>query len=139
MLLRDLLVALPGLIAPTGSSSRVEEIEVQKSPQIVSPLAATEAKAVVVPGLAGSSSFLDKAMQDFYQQTGTKPPVETPPVQEPDQGPAPSTPLPARVDSLTAEAGRVLTIEPEGGNIASVRVLSQASHGHVSVNPDNSL
>ena len=141
MLLRDLLVALPGLIGPTGSSSRVEDIEVQKSSQIVTPLASTEAKAVTVPGLSGSSSFLDKALKDFYQQTGFKPPVETLPGEEQDgQGPVVSTPLPPRTDTLTAEAGRVLTIEPDAaGEIASIRILSQSDHGHVSVNPDNSL
>ncbi len=39
-----------------------------------------------------------------------------------------------------AEAGRVVSIGlDDSGPVESVRILSQSSHGHVSVNPDNSL
>lgn len=139
MLLRDLLVALPGLIGPTGTSSRVEEIEVQKSSQIVSPtaMALETGESAALPGIAASPSFMERALKDFYQQTGFQPPVDPEPA---ELGPGNGTPLPAQVDKLTAEAGRVLTIDTESkGDVASIRVLSQASHGHVSVNPDNSL
>ncbi|MBC9248501.1 right-handed parallel beta-helix repeat-containing protein [Paracoccus sp. 11-3] len=51
-----------------------------------------------------------------------------------------ATELPARDEALTAEAGRVAIITPEdAGDIASIRILTQGEHGHVSVNPDNSL
>ena len=48
--------------------------------------------------------------------------------------------LPETSVSLTAEAGRVLTINPSSNeDVSSVRILSQAEHGHVSVNPDFGL
>lgn len=164
MLLRDLLVALPGLIGPTGSPSRVQDIEVQEAPQIVSPaIMKAPAQAATLPD-PGSSRFMEQALKDYYEQTGFQPPVTptpTPPPPKPEPEPQPQpepqpepepqpqpepeppvtgTPLPLRVDTLTADAGRVLTIEPTGsGAIAGVKILSQTSHGHVSVNPDNSL
>ncbi|MCU0906561.1 MAG: hypothetical protein MUF73_03755 [Rhodobacteraceae bacterium] len=37
-------------------------------------------------------------------------------------------------------AGRVTTIEPVGGdNVAAIRILQHPAHGHLSVNPDNTL
>ena len=142
MLLRDLLVALPGLIGPTASSSRVEEIEVQKSSQIVSPSVMALETTAVSPNAMAFPSFPPQATPNFYQQTGSQPganPQPTNPV-PPQPGPVVTPPLPGQADKLTAEAGRVLTIEPEGnGDIASIVVLSQSSHGHVSVNPDNTL
>ena len=57
-----------------------------------------------------------------------------------DGTPEAATELPARDEALTAEAGRVAIITPEDtGDIASIRILTQGEHGHVSVNPDNSL
>lgn len=54
--------------------------------------------------------------------------------------PVDPTELPLRLEKLTAEAGRVLTVEPtDNGDIASIRILSQGEHGHISVNPDHSL
>lgn len=77
------------------------------------------------------------------------PPVttpETPVPTDPETGEPgggtsePTTELPARDEALTAEAGRVAIITPEdAGDIASIRILTQGEHGHVSVNPDNSL
>lgn len=151
MLLRDLLVALPGLIGPTGTSSRVEELEVQKSSQIVTPVAMPSAQAGFTTGTTSptaQSGFMEKALQDFQKQAGYQPPVDpkpTDPVQpgsgeDPDKDPVDTTPLPAQVDKLAAEAGRVLIIDTgDKGEIAGIRILSQSSHGHVSVNPDNSL
>lgn len=75
-------------------------------------------------------------------------PVEPGPVDpaptDPGQGSGGNTgggsPLPPASRALNAEAGRVLTIDLENaGDIAGVRILSQADNGHVSVNPDNSL
>ncbi|WP_207101618.1 right-handed parallel beta-helix repeat-containing protein [Paracoccus shandongensis] len=136
-MLRDLLVALPGLIGTTGSPSRAEDVGVQASSQIASPaVAVAQAPATTLPSGTASPSFLEKALADFKQQTGYEPGTAT----EPEDDTAGTGALPLRVDSLTAEAGRVLTIETEGSaEIAGIRVLSQASHGHVSVNPDNSL
>ena len=52
MLLRDLLVALPGLVGTVGTPSRAQDIEV-KSSQIVSPTASsipeTIASSVRIP------------------------------------------------------------------------------------------
>lgn len=70
MLLRDLLVALPGLIGPAGSS-RVDEIDVQASSQIVTAAATASAARTPAPVNADmSSSFMDKALKDFHQKTG---------------------------------------------------------------------
>lgn len=148
MLLRDLLVALPGLIGSTGSTSRVQEIEVQDTSQITAPTVATSTKAIALPDIIASSGFLGQAMNDYYKQTGFQPPVapepepESPVVSPPDPEPTP-TPLPQLTQSLTAEAGRVLTVEPTAEStdsaIASIKILSQTSHGHVSVNPDKTL
>ncbi|MGN7870075.1 right-handed parallel beta-helix repeat-containing protein [Paracoccus sp. 22332] len=140
MLLRDLLVALPGLIGSTGTASRVQELEVQDASQIVVPTAVTSTKAIALPDITASSGFLGQAMSDYYKQTGFQPPAtpepEPPVVPTPDPDP---TPLPSRTENLTAEAGRVLTIEPTDSGIASIKILSQTSHGHVSVNPDKTL
>lgn len=140
MLLRDLLVALPGLIGPTATTSRVQELEVQDASQIVVPTAVTSTKAIALPDITASSGFLGQAMSDYYKQTGFQPPAtperEPPVVPTPDPDP---TPLPSRTENLTAEAGRVLTIEPTDSGIASIKILSQTSHGHVSVNPDKTL
>ncbi|VDS10768.1 hypothetical protein PARHAE_03987 [Paracoccus haematequi] len=140
MLLRDLLVALPGLIGSTGTASRVQELEVQDASQIVVPIAVTSTKAIALPDITASSGFLGQAMSDYYKQTGFQPPAtpepEPPVVPTPDPEP---TPLPQRTENLTAEAGRVLTIEPTDSGIASIKILSQTSHGHVSVNPDKTL
>lgn len=140
MLLRDLLVALPGLIGSTGTASRVQELEVQDASQIVVPTAVTSTKAIALPDITASSGFLGQAMSDYYKQTGFQPPAtpepEPPVVPTPDPEP---TPLPQRTENLTAEAGRVLTIEPTDSGIASIKILSQTSHGHVSVNPDKTL
>ena len=95
---------------------------------------------------------------------GTEPPVTKPeppaPIQpEPTPTPTPTpgegngtptpevdgatggdTELPTSDAAITAEAGRVTIITPEGeGDIASIRILTQGEHGHVSVNPDNTL
>lgn len=148
MLLRDLLVALPGLIGPTSTTSRVQEIEIQTSSQIVNPTVATSSaiSAVDLASSGVSSGFLQNALKDFYQQTGYQLPKETDPGTQlgEELGTDPvdpgSAPLAPRTDALTAEAGRVLTIDVDGSaGIAGIRILSQASHGHVSVNPDNSL
>lgn len=51
-----------------------------------------------------------------------------------------ATTLQERIESVTAEAGRVQTIDVTGSSeIDSIRIMSQPSHGHVSVNPDLSL
>ncbi|TBN38645.1 hypothetical protein EYE42_12185 [Paracoccus subflavus] len=185
MLLRDLLVALPGIIAPTAPSSRAEEVEVQSSSSIVSPAATAAMPGTILPDTGASSGFLGDAFKDFYGQTGfqvaeqvepgpaapapTEPdpappaapdpvapanPDPVPPVKdipqeevirdEPEAGTGGNTgggvPLPSTVDAMTAEAGRVTTIDISGaGDIADIRILSQTSHGHVSVNPDNTL
>lgn len=149
MLLRDLLVTPLGSIGPTGSSSRVEAAdEAQNSLQIVTSTP-TKAKPSTMSDIQGAS-FLDKA----YQQTGYTSPVDIPPAEEPieelvvspvdipsPREPIVSIPMSLHADTLAAEAGRVTTIQPKGNSdeIASIRILSQSSHGHVSVNPDNSL
>ena len=119
MLLRDLLVALPGLIGPTATTSRVQELEVQDASQIVVPTAVTSTKAIALPDITASSGFLGQAMSDYYKQTGFQPPAtpepEPPVIPTPDPEP---TPLPQRTENLTAEAGRVLTIEPTDSGIA---------------------
>lgn len=160
MLLRDLLVALPGIIVPTAPAARVEDAEVQASSQIVSPAMTATASSVALPGGGASSGFLGNAFNDFYSQTGFRVVEATDPGQgnpgqgnpgqgnpgqgNPGQGTGGSTggtsPLAPRTEALTAEAGRVLTIDTgDQGDIATIRILSQSSHGHVSVNPDKTL
>lgn len=131
MLLRDLLVALPGLVGPTNSASRVEEVP-PPSQVVVPTVAAPKDDTSVEPTFDTSSAFYEKAKQDFYGKTGYTTPTE--PAEHLDI----SSSLPG--SNLVAEAGRVLNIDPEGGDqIASIRILTQANHGHVSVNPDKSL
>lgn len=135
MLLRDLLVALPGLIGPAGSLTRTDDITFDKlqgqtSFQVVSPVFVLGGNGGVsmAPGFDLSAIFLQDALKDFFQQAGFQPPA------------GPGTPLPLRTDALTAEAGRVLTIDADdSAPVESVRILSQPGHGHVGVNPDNSL
>jgi hypothetical protein len=44
------------------------------------------------------------------------------------------------VNPTTVTAGRVATIAPQGGDdVISVRILQHPNHGHLSVNPDNTL
>lgn len=155
MLLRDLLVALPGLIGSTNSTSRVEEVP--SSSQVVSPVVvAAESETGAEPTTGTPSVLYEKAAEEPAQEPDPEAPVEPEPVEEPQEEPIeepvkvpeeepaeepdPSSLLPLRTDSLSAEAGRVLTIETEGSSeVAGVRILTQASNGHVSVNPDNSL
>lgn len=135
MLLRDLLVAMPGLIGPTTSPARAQEIEVQEPAQVVAPASFTlqAPNAVFSSGSTASSPFMQQALKDLYEQTDFQ--LGSP---EPETPPAPSSPL--RVQNLSADAGRVLTIDLEDGSpVSGVRILTQSSHGQVSVNPDNSL
>ncbi|MFC3631249.1 right-handed parallel beta-helix repeat-containing protein [Paracoccus angustae] len=109
MPLRDLPVALPGSVGSNGSDLQAEDIGALEALQAVSPV-------VVSPKPVA---------------TGSEPQAEPP---------AASAFPPEPIHSLTAEAGRVLTIEAKAtGEIASIQILSQSSHGHVGVNPDNSL
>lgn len=148
MLLRDIPVATPELIGPTDNASDVREIEVQKALQAVATTEVAERQPITVPDLSSASGFYSDALKSYYEQTGSRPTASPQPQPDPQPEPQPqpepetpgtSTPLPLRTDTLTAEAGRVLTIEPADSGIASIKILSQTSHGYVSVNPDNSL
>ncbi|MFD2816985.1 hypothetical protein ACFSYD_25215 [Paracoccus aerius] len=72
-MLRDLLVALPGLIGPTGTMSRVPEIQAQDASQVIVPAAVTSSRAIALPEITASSDFLRQAMIDYYKQTGFQP------------------------------------------------------------------
>ena len=48
-------------------------------------------------------------------------------------------PTPIEGQPVTMMTGRMRTLEPQGDDIASVRILSQPEHGHVSVNPDKTI
>ncbi|WP_103174343.1 right-handed parallel beta-helix repeat-containing protein [Paracoccus sp. SY] len=73
MLLRDLLVALPGLVGTVGTPSRAQDIEV-KSSQIVSPTASsipeTIASSVGIP----TASNLTGDVAGDHQETGSQDP-----------------------------------------------------------------
>lgn len=162
MLLRDLLVALPGLIGPTGSASRIEDIEVKTSSQLVS-VPAPAAQASGLSNVAASLGSAERPLEDTPRQTGFQPAVESesqetqlsrtvgadpvPPRQgqQPVQDAGDALPSAAAValnqdHSATVMAGRVATLLPDDhGKIASVRILDGADWGHVSVNPDKSL
>ena len=139
MLLRDLLVAIPSLIGPVASPHRAPEIGTPEPSQIAAP--ATAMFQTQPP----SSAFMDQALKDLYEETGYQPQVPEEPQlttgSQPEEPEVPTAPsAPRSVDNLTAEAGRVLTIHlEEDASISAVRILSQARHGHVSVNADNSL
>lgn len=145
MLLSDLPAALPVSGRPTNSVSLAEEVP----SQVVSPAVAGSKGETRVKLLGDTSSlFYEKAMEDFSEKAGyTAPaePVEEPaedptasPLEEPEENPDVLS-LPSS-SNLNAEGGRVLIIVPESDDqIAGIRILTQASHGHVSVNPDNSL
>lgn len=162
MLLRDLIVALPGLVGPTP---RVEEIEVKTSSQIVNPPVMSRDTAMSDAG--ASSDLSERDVNSFSRQAGFQPATETPlpvretvsdktgsrpdpipprqeqPVREDDDDALPSA-APIALDlakGVTVMAGRVATLLPDddGGQIASVRILEGSDWGHVSVNPDNSL
>lgn len=48
-------------------------------------------------------------------------------------------PTPITGQTVSAYSGRMMTLSPDADDIASVRIVSQPQHGHVSVNPDNTL
>lgn len=147
MLLRDLLVALPGLIGPFGSPSRVQEIEVQKPLQVSS----SQGSSLAAPTTDASfATTREQIHDDLARLADSRIDTQPIPSSSPTVSDSPPPPLvkdpetvspPPLQGSPKAEAGRVLTIEPEGhgGDIDSIRILSQSTHGHVSVNPDNSL
>ncbi|MFC3169472.1 hypothetical protein, partial [Paracoccus fontiphilus] len=124
MLLRDLLVALPGLIASPGSLTRTDDITFDKlqgqtSFQIVSPvLTVSDTGAIaLLPFLDPTANFFRNALTDFFQQIGFQPP------EAPDFGTVAPPPLPLRTDNLGAEAGRVVSIGlDDSGPVESVRI-----------------
>lgn len=75
MLLRNLLVALPGLVGPVGTPTRAQDVEV-KSSQIVSPTASAIPETVVssvrIPGV--SNPVQDVAIDQ--QETGSQDPED---------------------------------------------------------------
>lgn len=83
MLLRDLLVALPGLIGPTTSTSRAQDLEAQEASRIVTPAPSisqtTSSQATV--GM-DSSWFVEPAAQDEDDRTGFSSSDETMPDDE---------------------------------------------------------
>lgn len=168
MLVRDLLATLPGLVAQTAPMTRAVPTSFTvpdvSGAETMAPMAGlqhpvfmVDAESRPVPFSGGTLGTQN--LQDFYASRGgdgpprpvEKPPVlspePTPPTPpedaEPTLPPEVSIPLPPGSTSLTAEAGRVLYFTPATGDVTSpiseVKILSQATHGHVSVNSDNSL
>lgn len=166
--MRDLLVALPGLIEPAGPISR--SADMQSAIQMAVPQAT---QAPIPAALYGTMPVIDRETQLLERKAL----AETPAQPEHDSvSPAPgdetTPPAPARGDDtsgtpgtspeepampvrdiptgtpipleagqvVTVMAGRVATLLPEdAGTIQSIRILEGADWGHVSVNPDNSL
>jgi hypothetical protein len=48
-------------------------------------------------------------------------------------------PTPISGDAISVVTGRVTTLAPPDGDIASIRIVNQPQDGHVSVNPDNTI
>jgi hypothetical protein len=67
--------------------------------------------------------------------------LPTPPVQTGGTGTDGGSVAPTalRDETLSVMTGRVRTLTPQDDDVASVRILAQPDHGHVSVNPDNTL
>lgn len=74
------------------------------------------------------------------EQPGTIPDDTDSTPQEPPQPPTEPVGMEDGAVLFQAEAGRVAILQPSAeGDIAGIRILTQGEHGHVSVNPDNSL
>jgi hypothetical protein len=65
----------------------------------------------------------------------------TPPVQTGGDGSDGGSvaPTPLTGEPVAVITGRLTTLAPAGDDIASIRIVGQPEHGHVSVNPDNTL
>lgn len=120
----------------------------QEPPVVVDPPIVTEPGPVVEPPPTRPTprpTPSEPGTPDPDTGTGPNidPPVVTPENPKPTD-PGTVNPDPGAMDpqsvSFQAEAGRVAILSPTAeGDIASIRILSQGEHGHVSVNPDNSL
>lgn len=161
MTLRNLLVALPGLLTPVNAPARTTTLDLSTI-----DLGELTTQGDVNPFSSAKSNGSAATLRDFYAQNDID--IETPllPIAEEPTDPGddddddggndggndggtggndddgPVVTLPGENETLTAEAGRVLTLDPaasDSGEISSIRILSQADHGHVSVNPDLTL
>lgn len=148
MLLRDILMALPGLTTPTQPAIRTEPLTISNPFQV---------PQVNIPGMNSLQDFydayeIDRQNPDFSKVeidwTANEPVLPTEPDPEPEPEPVeptppvvtPPEPLPPSTQDLSAVAGRVTTVTPENqSEILSLRILTQPGHGNLSVNPDNSL
>jgi hypothetical protein len=87
-------------------------------------------------GSGGNSGGNSGGSRDYDNVTIPTPPVQTGGTGE-DGGSV--APTPATGQSVSLMTGRMATLAPEADDIASIRIVSQPQHGHVSVNPDNSI
>ncbi len=156
MLFRNLLVAVPCLLAPAGGSAQVENIQQTMIAPSTTTVNAQMSNQISNPfKLAQQGSAGGSTLRDFYRSNsasedlpsrpnipqGEEKPVIPTPTPDPEPAPPlePETPT-SRVEEFSAMAGRVLTIDPaRTAEISSIRILEQATHGHVSINPDNSI
>jgi hypothetical protein len=83
----------------------------------------------------GGKAPVDTTVPDF-QVTLPRPPVQTG-GNGSDGGSVAPTPITGEKVSLMS--GRMTTLAPSAENIASIRIVTQPQHGHVSVNPDKTL
>ncbi len=166
MLLLDLLIALPGLLSPAITSTPAKDTNLTRSETPV--VTASRSTTSSIRDTGGTIRFTtdpgitkdDATVRNEYLDARAEPddPVPSPEVpppgdddlpggtapggggESPGEIPVPDPSLPRLSDELTAEAGRVLNFAiPEDGTVSEIRILSQGQHGHISVNPDNSL
>lgn len=144
MLIKDVAVTLLGLV-PSSSTNRLPAEMLLPSTDLASFSEANSSSGPVLNFVQSSSPLYPPVSGSPAPQPPVPtPPVPTPPVTSPPLGEDSSSGSPSGPVSLsaTAEAGRVTILDPaEGDNdsIAQIRILSQGSHGQVSVNPDNTL
>ncbi|WP_411958380.1 right-handed parallel beta-helix repeat-containing protein [Paracoccus homiensis] len=179
MLVRDFLVALPGLVSPLSTARATETTSFTSQPaQVI-----TAQTGFDIFGLNRTDTSTSTLL-DFYNANNIS--IESPSIahliadngdggdnggdgggdnggtsdgspDDPTDGPDTGEPgdpvdggdnpgpidfgdLPLGTEQVMAEAGRVTHIAPSANTaIADVTILEQASHGHVSVNPDNSI
>lgn len=143
-----------GLNAPTTGSGtlrdfyRANDISIEK-PVLVAMSPVEAETPAETPGTDEGASGSDDPVDDTPVDSGPidNAPIDNAPVDngagaaDGDEVSAPDfASLPVGTGPVSVEAGRVAIIAPvNDAPIADVKILSQASHGHVSVNPDKTL
>lgn len=169
MLFRNLLVALPGLVTPATQAPRYDVAESTSISPLQSLFGGTAGtlqtgtgdtlniaplfqKGTTAPDMTLTAFLAQGENQNGNEDPSTEQPSGPPSgpgETTPDPDPTPNVPppaagtLPALTENLAVEAGRVFKIDlPQADDdnaVVDIRILTQGAHGHVSVNPDQTL